>query len=89
MMARKDGLALRQTDKGRYTLDVRGYTCPYPEILARRALDAIAPDDLLEIILDNAPSCETVPAAAEEMKHEVIEVKKVNDREWQILIKKH
>jgi len=87
-MVPKGKVALKQVDKGRYVMDVRGYTCPYPEVLARRALNAITPGDVFEITLDNAPSCETIPAAAEELKHKVLEVTKLDPTTWKIVIQK-
>lgn len=88
MTVPKGKVALRQVNKGRYAMDVRGYTCPYPEVFARRALDAITPGDVFEITLDNAPSCETIPAAAEELKHKVLEVTKLDQTTWKIVIQK-
>lgn len=87
-MTPKEKIALRQIEKGRYAIDVRGYTCPYPEIFVRRALDSIGPGDVLETVLDNAPSCETIPAAAEELKHKVLEVTKLDQTNWKIVVKK-
>ncbi len=85
-MAEKVGLKL--VEKGRYTMNARGYTCPYPELFVRRALDKLAPGDVLEFIIDNAPSCETVPAAAEELGHKVSEVTKIDEVSWKITVKK-
>ena len=81
-------ISLKPIEKGRYSLDARGYTCPYPEIFARRALGNLAPGDVLEFIIDNVPSCETVPAAAEELGHKVLEVTKIDETSWKITIKK-
>lgn len=79
---------LKPAGKGRYTMDARGYTCPYPELFARRALGAMAPGDVLEFVLDNMPSCETVPAAAKELGHKVLEVTKIDETTWKIVISK-
>ncbi len=42
----------------------------------------------MEFTLDNATSCETVPATAQELGHKVLDVYNVNDTTWKILIKK-
>lgn len=84
----KEKISLKSVGKGRYSLDARGYSCPYPEIFARRALDAISPGDMFELIIDNKPSCERVPAAAEEMKHRVLSVDEVEKSVWKITIQK-
>lgn len=81
-------MSLKQIEKGRYTMDARGYTCPYPELFARRALKAMVSNEVLEFIIDNAPSCETVPAAAEELGHKVLEVTKIDETTWKIVIQK-
>lgn len=81
-------MSLKPVKKGRYTMDARGYTCPYPELFARRALKALASNDILEFITDNVPSCETVPAAVEELGHKVLEVSKIDETTWKIIIKK-
>ena len=81
-------VSLKPIGKGRYTMEARGYTCPYPELFARRALDKLAPGDVFEFIVDNMPSCETVPAAAEELGHKVLEVTKIDDTTWKIVIQK-
>ncbi len=81
-------VSLKPIGKGRYTMEARGYTCPYPELFARRALDKLAPGDVFEFIVDNMPSCETVPAAAEELGHKVLEVTKIDETTWKIVIQK-
>lgn len=81
-------VSLKPAGKGRYTMDARGYTCPYPELFARRALDKLAPGDVFEFIIDNVPSCETVPAAAEELGHKVLGVSKIDEAVWKITIQK-
>lgn len=69
-------------------MNAKGYTCPYPEIFARRALEKLSKSEVLEFIIDNIPSCETVPAAAEELGHKVLEVKKTDETTWKIVIQK-
>jgi len=81
-------ISIKRVEEGKYSLDLRGFTCPYPEIFARRALDVVAPGNTLVITIDNAPSCETIPAAAEELRHRVIEVKKIGETDWNIVIQK-
>ncbi|MEW6222905.1 MAG: sulfurtransferase TusA family protein [Candidatus Hadarchaeota archaeon] len=81
-------VTLKQIAAGKYAIDVRGYTCPYPEIFTRRALGAIKSNDVLEITLDNAPSCETIPPAVEEMKNKVLEVTKLDQTNWKIVVRK-
>ncbi len=72
----------------KYLLDVRGLVCPYPVIYTRKALSKLKPGDELEVLTDNPPSCENVPRAVKEEGHEVLEVKRVEEGVWRIVIKK-
>jgi len=71
-----------------YTLDVRGYTCPYPEFYTAIALKQLATGQTLEVILDNPPSCETIPIAAKKQNCNVLEISKIDNTTWRITIKK-
>ena len=84
----KGSVSLKKVEEGKYSMDVRGYTCPYPEIFARRGMDTIAPGEIFELTTDNVQSCETIPTTAEELKYKVLEVKKINAQDWRILIQK-
>ena len=75
-------------DDGTYVLDVRGYTCPYPVIFTRKALSRIEPGGLLEVVIDNPPSCETVPDAAKSEGHEVLGVEPKGQGVWVIRVRK-
>jgi len=77
-----------KTKDGSYTLDVRGYTCPYPEFYTARALKQLALGENLEVVLDNPPSCETIPIAAKKQGCNVLEISKIDDTTWRITIKK-
>lgn len=77
-----------KTNEQSYTLDVRGYTCPYPEFYTAIALKQLATGQTLEVILDNPPSCETIPLAAKKQGCQVIEVSKISDTLWRIRIQK-
>jgi len=73
-------------EEGRYVLDVRGYTCPYPVIYARKALASIRVGEVLEVLTDNPPSCENVPRAVKEDGHDVLSVEKVDRGVWRIVL---
>lgn len=70
-----------------YVLDVRGYTCPYPVVFTRKALSKVPPGTILEVIIDNPPSCETVPDAARKEGHEVVSVNEEEPGVWVVRIK--
>jgi tRNA 2-thiouridine synthesizing protein A len=75
-------------DEGKYLLDVRGYTCPYPVIYTRKALTKLSSGDTLEVLTDNPPSRENVPRAVKEDGHEVLSVENIERGVWRITIVK-
>ncbi|MEM0366220.1 MAG: sulfurtransferase TusA family protein [Acidilobaceae archaeon] len=79
---------LEYIEKGVYKLDLTGYACPYPQILTLQALKKLEVDDLLEVITDNPPSCENVPAVVRRNGHIVLGIEKIGVGLWKIRIKK-
>jgi tRNA 2-thiouridine synthesizing protein A len=79
---------LVKKEENSYTLDVCGYTCPYPEFYTGATLDKLTSGQTLEVILDNPPSCEAIPTAAKKRQGDVLEVSKISDTAWRIVIKK-
>ena len=75
-------------DEGKYLLDVRGYTCPYPVIYTRKALTKLSSGNTLEVLTDNPPSCENIPRAVKEDGHEVLSVENIGRGVWRITIVK-
>ena len=69
------------------TLDVRGETCPYPDIKARKKLKEMPSGQVLEILTDYPLSLERIPRNSEKEGHKVLEVKKIeNGPDHRILI---
>ncbi|MDM7275499.1 MAG: sulfurtransferase TusA family protein [Thermoprotei archaeon] len=81
-------MTLQPREAGVYQLDLRGYVCPYPQIVALQALRGLRVGEILEVITDNPPSCENVPAAVRREGHEVLRVDKVGVGVWKIVIRK-
>lgn len=79
---------VRRVSEGHYSLEIRGYACPYPMLMTLRALDRLAPTEVLEVVLDNVPSVETIPAAVEDKGHKTLEVSRLDAAAWKIVIKK-
>jgi tRNA 2-thiouridine synthesizing protein A len=73
-------------EEGKYVLDVKGYTCPYPVIFTRKALMKIHVGEVLEVLTDNPPSCENVPKAVKEDGHDVLSVENLDRGVWKIII---
>ncbi len=77
---------LLRVSEGVYRLDVRGYTCPYPVIYARKAMARIPVGAVLEVLTDNPPSCDNVPKAMEEDGQEVLGVERSGQGVWIIRV---
>jgi len=78
----------RLPNAGQYTLDVKGYTCPYPQYYTMKALHHICEGESLEVLLDNHPSLGIVQDTARKRGCTVISVDKVGENTWRILIRK-
>jgi Predicted redox protein, regulator of disulfide bond formation len=79
---------LRRLEPNRYQLDLRGYTCPYPQLYTARALKEIEKDAILEILIDNPPSRETVPRTIRNNKQEYLGTETQGPGTWKILARK-
>ena len=76
-------LKLKKIGENVYELDVRGNTCPFPQIFTELALKKIG-DAKLEVITDNPPSARDLPLVFEKRGYKV-ESKKENGY-WRIKI---
>ena len=76
-------LKLKKIGENTYELDVRGNTCPFPQIFTELALKKIG-DAKLEVITDNPPSARDLPIVFEKKGYKV-ESKKENGY-WRIRI---
>ncbi len=70
----------------RYALDVRGLTCPYPQVLVTRALDSLSPNNTLEVTLNNPPSVRDIPPALKDRGYEVSDVITIDSSTWKIIV---
>lgn len=72
----------------KYVLDLRGYVCPYPVIYTIKVLNELKGGNLLEVIIDNPPSCETIPRAVRDKGYSVVSIKRMAQGEWKIIIRR-
>ncbi len=82
----KDRYTLKKTGVKRYTIDVSGGVCPFPQLLTLRALSQLGSGDILEVKLDNPPSVKDIPPALEKKGYKVSEVSSVDKGIWKIII---
>ncbi|MCS6784944.1 MAG: sulfurtransferase TusA family protein [Candidatus Caldarchaeum sp.] len=79
---------LKKIDDKRYLLDVRGYSCPYPQLFLAKAFKAVQKDDVVEILTDNPPSTETLPKSIKNNKQQYIGTESIQPGVWKIVAKK-
>ena len=77
---------VQRIGEGRYSLDVRGQVCPYPELLTLRALQNLSSGDILEVILDNPPSVRDISIVIEKRGYGKPDVSNVNKETSKITI---
>ena len=66
----------------------RGVGCPMNLVYAKVELAKLQPGQVLEIILDDGPPINNVPASAEKEGHAILEQNRMDDGTWSVLIKK-
>jgi len=66
-------LKFDQTSDGQYELDVRGYSCPHPQMYTKKALQKMSDGDELTLIFDNPSSGESIKAMLDNEGNELLE----------------
>lgn len=74
-----------KTDK---ELNLKGTVCPDNFVKAKLALEELEVGQALKIIVDYIPAVSEVPKAMEFDGHKVLEVKRLNLTDWEIIIQK-
>ncbi len=68
-------MKFEKTGDKTYMLDVCGYVCPHPQIYAKKSLEKMNEGDVVEIVLDNPSSVETIVQMCDQVGHEVLDKK--------------
>jgi phosphate transport system ATP-binding protein len=69
-------------------LNLKGTICPDNFVKAKLALEDLRLGQILKIIVDYEPAVTEVPKAMEFDGHKVLEVKRINQTDWEIVIQK-
>jgi len=69
-------------------LNIKGEVCPYTFVRSKLALEAMKAGEVLQVIVDHQPATENVPRSMENEGHKVLTVNKINDTDWQIVVRK-
>ncbi|MBI4822964.1 MAG: sulfurtransferase TusA family protein [Nitrospirae bacterium] len=71
------------------TLDVLGRVCPYPLVLAKKAVEKLSSGQILKILCDAPASAEdTIPRWCEKNGHKFEAVKLEDKGYWELFIQK-
>ena len=68
-------MKFEKTGEGTYLLDVCGYVCPHPQIYCKKSLEKINEGDILELVIDNPSSAETIVQMCDQVGNEILEKK--------------
>ncbi len=68
-------------------LDLRGVPCPMNSARTLVQLETMDTGEILEVLLDDGEPVENVPDSIDEAFYEIIDQKKIDDRDWRIRIK--
>lgn len=60
-------------DNGSYELDVTGYVCPHPQLYTLKSLDKMQEGMILEVLVDNPSSVESITQACSGKGYSVLE----------------
>lgn len=58
-------MSFSQTGDGQWTLDVKGYSCPHPQMYTKKALQKLTSGDVLTLVFDNPSSGESIISMCE------------------------
>jgi tRNA 2-thiouridine synthesizing protein A len=66
-------MKFEKTADGLYSLDVKGYVCPHPQLYTKSALSKMKPGDTLRLLFDNASSGESIASMCDKEGDEIVE----------------
>ncbi len=66
-------MKFEKTGEGRYSLDVKGYVCPHPQLYTKSALSKMKPGDTLRLVFDNISSGESIASMCDKNGDEIVE----------------
>ncbi len=69
-------------------LNLKGTICPYNFIKSKLTLEEMKVGEVLRVIVDFKSAIEDVPHGMEFEGHKVLKVQQINEKDWEIIIKK-
>ena len=69
-------------------LNLKGEVCPYTFVRSKLAIEEMNAGEILQVIVDYEPATKNVPRSMENEGNEILGVSKLNDSDWEILVRK-
>ncbi len=79
---------MRERIKADVELDIRGEVCPFTFVKSKLALEQMKIGEVLRVLIDYEPSARNVPKSMRDEGQEVLEVNKLGNNLWEIIIRK-
>lgn len=70
------------------SINIKGEVCPYTFVRSKLAIEEMDSLQVLEVITDHRPATENVPRSMANEGNEVLEITKINDKDWRMLFRK-
>jgi tRNA 2-thiouridine synthesizing protein A len=69
-------------------INLKGEVCPYTFVRSKLALEEMDIGQALRVVVDHEPAVNNVPRSMENEGQVVLRVAKLNDTDWEIVIRK-
>ncbi len=66
-------MKFEKTGDGLFSLDVKGYVCPHPQLYTKSALSKMKAGETLRLLFDNPSSGESIAAMLDKQGDELVE----------------
>ena len=83
-----EGDAMENGKKVDAILDLKGVACPYNFVRTKLKLEEMDAGQVLEVYLDDGEPIQNVPKSVQNEGHKVLEVSKISDEHFKVLIEK-
>jgi len=69
-------------------INLKGEVCPYTFVKSKLALEELELGQVLRVIVDHEPAVSNVPRSMENEGQTVLRVAKLNDTDWELVLRK-
>ena len=69
-------------------INLKGEVCPYTFVKSKLALEELEVGQVLRVIVDHEPAVSNVPRSMENEGQTVLRVAKLNDTDWELVLRK-